>query len=215
VNAPRDAYPLTWPLGRPRTPAGARTRAKFGRRRQSAHGNWTVRDALTIPQALERVREELRLFGAEQVVISTNVELRIDGLPRGDRRDPTDPGVAVYFRLNNQPRVISCDGWDRVADNLAAIAATIDAKRGEMRWKTGTADQAFAGYAALPPLEPKKPWFEILGFKEGQALPADVIESRRRSLLLQHHPDRGGSASLAAEINAAADEGIQATEARP
>lgn len=210
-----EAYPLCWPVGRPRTPAGAREQARFGSlsKTKSLTGDWTNvrRVSLTLAQGRDRLLHELSLFNAQRIVISTNVELRQDGLPYSNRRSPDDPGVAVYFRLNNQPRVITCDGWDTVADNLAAIAATVDAKRGEMRWKTGTADQAFAGFLALSPLPPKTPWHRILGFRDDEKVTTDMIEAKRRALLEQHHPDRGGDGNVAAEVNAAADEGLSST----
>jgi hypothetical protein len=57
----------------------------------------------------------------------------------------------VYFKLHGKDRVLACDKWDRVADNIAAIAAHIDAIRRQDRYGVGTIDQAFAGYSALPP----------------------------------------------------------------
>ena len=38
---------------------------------------------------------ELKRLGARGMVLSTNVELRQDGLPYSNRRRPEDPGVAV------------------------------------------------------------------------------------------------------------------------
>ena len=62
---------------------------------------------------------------------------------------PDDPGVAVYFQLHDKERVLACDKWDTVADNIAAIAAHIDGIRRQDRYGVGTIDQAFAGYSAL------------------------------------------------------------------
>jgi hypothetical protein len=44
-----DRFPLSWPLGWPRTPVGRRTRAKFG------SGEALSRRSLTLAQALERL----------------------------------------------------------------------------------------------------------------------------------------------------------------
>ena len=80
---------------------------------------------------------------------------------------PDDPGVAVYFQLHDKERVLACDKWDTVADNIAAIAAHIDGIRRQDRYGVGTIDQAFAGYSALPPpggtSRPTRPWHEVLG----------------------------------------------------
>jgi hypothetical protein len=93
---------------------------------------------------------ELRLLGATEVILSTNIELTQKGLPYSNRRQPDDPGVAVFFKLKKQSLALACDKWDRVADNVWAIALHINAIRGQSRWGVGTIEQAFMGYAALP-----------------------------------------------------------------
>lgn len=66
------AYPLQWPEGWPRTPYGAReTDARF---RGPTYG-------LTFGRARDQMLAELELLGAKNVVISSNLELRQDGLP--------------------------------------------------------------------------------------------------------------------------------------
>lgn len=79
------AYPLSWPLGKPRT--GYRTAASFKTSLADA------RDGLLL---------ELARMSANEVVLSTNMELRRDGLPYAQRRQPLDPGVAVYFPWKGQ-----------------------------------------------------------------------------------------------------------------
>lgn len=53
--------------------------------------------------ALARLKEELGRLGARYPVVSSNVELRRDGLPLSGRPEPHDPGVAVYFQLAGRP----------------------------------------------------------------------------------------------------------------
>lgn len=48
-------------------------------------------------KARDQLLAELRLLGAKGLVVSTNVELRLDGLPYSESRHIADPGVAVYF----------------------------------------------------------------------------------------------------------------------
>lgn len=209
MNAPDTAFPLSWPVGWPRCPESRRTRAKFGNVRevQSAHnpGNtWKQRGSLTIAGARDRLLAELARLGAARIVLSTNIRTRNDGLPYSNAAEPDDPGAAVYFRLKGQPRVLACDKWDRVADNIAALAKHIEAIRGQVRWGVGSLDQAFGGYLALTAVGARKHWTEILRVSADATL-ADV-EAKRIALLRKHHPDRGGSHAQAAEINAAADE---------
>ncbi|MFL6228071.1 MAG: J domain-containing protein, partial [Pyrinomonadaceae bacterium] len=148
-----NAYPLSWPLGWPRH--AVRIRSRFGK--------WNAPPS--VAQGAKKVLAELKRMGVDDhaVVISTNIELRLDGLPRSDRRAPTDPGAAVYFRLwNDQRKVLACDKYVTVGDNLYAIGLTIEATRGIERWGSVTVEQAFAGYVALEEKTTKSCW-EVLG----------------------------------------------------
>lgn len=148
------AHPLAWPMGIPRH-HGARQVARFSSTKRvpaAAPGGISYRQSaeLTLTQAVERVLTELGRFSGERIVISTNIEPRLDGLPRAGQRQPEDPGVAVYFYLRKKPYCLPCDRWTTVADNLAAVAAHLGAMRGMDRWGVGTVEQAFTGYLRLP-----------------------------------------------------------------
>jgi len=185
------ASPLAWPIGWKRTHASDRTAARFRKASKRQYdGSWQAQRDLTIAEAVERVRAELQRMGIhdDDLVISTNLELRLDGLPRSNQREPTDPGVAVYwvdhFDFSQPPRCMAIDRYDRVADNLAAVAATLDAMRAiERHGGAEILERAFSGLAALP--APARPdWRDVLD-------PADPEGSYLR-LRSQHHPDRGG-----------------------
>lgn len=213
MNAPDSAYPLSWPIGWPRCPKP--TRAKFGAvvEKQSASdpsARWKQRSNLTIAGARDRLLEELQRLGARQVVLSTNVRTRNDGLPVSNAAEPADSGVAIYFRLKGEPRALACDKWDRVADNIAALAKHIDAIRGQVRWGVGSLEQAFGGYKQLTAAEAVKPWWDILGVASDT--PQPEIDRARDNLLMKHHPDRGGSHARAAEVNAAYDQAVRSRE---
>ena len=194
-----EAFPLSWPVGRPR--AKYRERARFG----SKGPGYGVQQ-LSIYASLERLRGELGRLSAGGVVVSTNIPVRLDGLPYSKTRAPNDPGAAVYFRLKGQAHCLACDKWDRVADNIAAIAAHIGAIRGQARWGVGDLAQAFAGYRALPAVSIKKPWHEILGVPEQSS--TDEIRTKFRELAQRHHPDHGGNGNQMAEITAAYNEAM-------
>jgi len=144
------------------------------------------------------------LLGATGVVLSSNIPLRQDGLPYSNVTEPRDHGVAVYFRIKGEPRVLATDRWNKCAHNFVALAKHVEAMRGQLRWGVGSLEQAFGGYKALPAMGASKPWFEILGVKEDA--PLIQIEAKRMELLRRHHPDVGGDANQAAEINAAYDQ---------
>ena len=195
------AYPLSWPAHWPRRKIGQRTRANFGRVETKQYSyspnTYRQREQLTIAQALTRLRGELDRLAARDVVISTNVELRRDGLPMSGRREPDDPGVAVYFALSGQRRCLPCDRWDRTADNLAAVAKHIEAIRGMDRWGVGNVEAMFAGFKALPG-------------GEGPTIRQAMTSGEAQALLdryggiknakLKTHPDRGGSAEEFARV---------------
>jgi hypothetical protein len=197
-----EAFPLSWPPGWPRTPPGKLQRARFSVRVQDS--TYRMKGQVTLYVGRERLLDELRRLGAQSVVLSTNIPVRLDGLPYSKAAEPKDHGVAIYFRIKGEPRVLACDKWDRVADNMAALAAHVEAIRGQLRWGVGSLEQAFGGYRALTAMGARKPWHEVLGVSEGASL--GQIEDARNELLMRHHPDRGGSHSMAAEINAAYSE---------
>jgi len=137
-------YPLDWPVGKSKTKDPVRSRFK------------TRGKLWTVAKAYKHLTTELERFDAVQFVISTNVELRIDGSPRSDRREPDDHGIAVYFtrldhRGNEKPYCMAVDVYDRVADNLHALALVIESYRSIERHGGGELlEQATAGFAALP-----------------------------------------------------------------
>lgn len=194
---------------------GPTRRARFGKARgvygtrrnerglDESYLRYTTKDRLTVAGGRDRVLIELERMGAQAdtVVISTNVELRRDGLPMSGRRDPEDPGVAVYWIRGGQARCMAVDRYDTVADNLAAIAATLDAMRAiDRHGSAEILDRAFSGFVALP--APEQP-FQVLGVSATAS--DDEIERAYRRLAAQHHPDRGGDAETMARINAARD----------
>lgn len=192
-----NRYPLAWPAAWPR--ARSRRSASFGAM-TGANGG---KKKLSPTDSMDRLEHEIDAIGATEPLLSTNLELNLSGKPRGDRSEPVDPGAALYFKYKGKDTVLACDKWDRVADNIAALAKHIEALRGQERWGVGTLAQAFAGYQALPAPEQ---WWQILGLS-GSAKPSD-IEAAHRRLIVKAHPDNGGSDAQAARINRARDEGL-------
>lgn len=213
-----NAYPLSWPDGWKRTPEPRRERAKFRARqtRTRQHGDgssssWTQKRDLTIADGVERVRQQLDLMRvSDDYVISTNLELRLDGLPRSNQRAPSDPGVAVYWKDGDATRCMAIDRYDRVQDNLAAIAATLDAMRAiERHGGAEILDRAFTGFAALPPPEDSdRGWWVVLGVKRDAS--AEDIKTAYRRLASANHPDRGGDAERMAEVTRAYQQALGA-----
>lgn len=201
MNAP-TRYPLRWPEGWKRTPSYQRKTATFSRQGK----------ALTVFDGVQRVLDELQRLGVHQddVIVSTNLQTRLDGLPRSNQGRPGDPGVCVYWKPAKHPmRCMAVDRYDEVQDNLAAVAATLEAMRSiERHGGAAILDRAFTGFAALPaPDSGRRDWWTVLGLQP-EASATDIREAFNR-LAREHHPDRGGSNERMAEIILARDAGLK------
>lgn len=184
------SYPLQWPPHRPRS-----------KHQRSAKFDTSLR------QARDGLMNNLRLLGAKNVVLSSNLELRLDGIPYANQREPRDAGIAVYFSYCGKSMCFSCDRWNRVRDNVRAIEKTIEAMRGIERWGTGEMVQAaFSGFEALPSPDAvddaqHSSWWIVLG------VPHDASESDIRAAYKSKARELGGTT---VELNAARDAALLA-----
>ena len=184
-----QAYPLSWPDGWPRTPYGRRGPSRFGK-------NLGARE-------IEKLQNKLRLLDTRNVVISSNVPLRQDGLPyasqAGKRCD--DPGVAVYFTLKGKALSMARDRYHTPWENIRSLILAINAIRSIERHGGSTMmERAFAGFAAIAPPDWKKPWREVFGLKPDWR---GDIGALYREKARNRHPDAGGSDTLMSELNVA------------
>lgn len=179
-----EAFPLYWPEGWPRTKTYRREDSRF-------QPGGTAQESIYILHECERL-------GAQHIVISTNVELRRDGLPYSNRRQPEDPGVAVYFELDGRQQCIPCDRWRTVEENCRAVWKSIEALRGLNRWGAKSfVDAAFAGFEALP----APTWRGDLGLGADATL--NDAEDSYRKRARTAHPDAGGPPGVMEALNAA------------
>jgi hypothetical protein len=167
-----------------------------------------------IGEGTNRVLAELKTMGVPSwnVIISSDLRLRNDGLPYSvQATQHLDQGVAVYWKdRHGNRRCMAIDRYDRIADNLAAIAATLEAMRAiERHGGAEILDRAFTGFAALPAPAVQDAPHEVLGVDERAS--RDEIEYAYRRLAQQAHPDKGGSGEAMARINAARDAMLRAT----
>jgi hypothetical protein len=212
-------YPLAWPVGWKRTPDNRREYGRFGQREQKTGRNYASLEWITVSQACQRLLQELERMAVnpQDVIISTNVRTRLDGLPYSNEKEPQDPGAAVYWRDQAavggpNDRCMAIDRYNKVAQNIAALAATIEAMRAiERHGGAAILDRAFTGFAALPaPIVAgmKRPWREVLEYGNSPAQ-REAIQRHYRILASSAHPDKGGTAERMAELNAARDEALQ------
>lgn len=191
-----QAYPLAWPAGRPRTPARQRKIGRF-----TAQGR-----PIGMAQALDRVEAEVARLGGIYPLLSSDVLLRLDGRPRSGQPQPDDPGVCLYFQMGGKPYAMACDAYTKVEQNVAAIAAHIEATRAITRHGVATAAETLQAFMALP-APGGRHWTAVLGL--GKDATVDEVKAAHRRLLVERHPDRGGTDADMAEINAARDQALR------
>lgn len=191
-----EAYPLQWPVGYPRT--------KYPERNDRFDG--------TFAKSRDEIVYQLNKMGAKDVVISTNVPLRRDGLPYASFgvKDFGDNGVAVYFSIDKEPSVLCCDKWQRIEWNMRAIVKTIDAMRGLDRWGVSEIlKRVFTGFKAIPENTNSQAWYNILGVKEDAS--QNEIKSAYRNLSKVLHPDVGGNSNSFNTLTNAYQQGLKQT----
>jgi hypothetical protein len=203
-------------LGWKRTPSAKRTEGRFTTKRYSG----SRQEPVTVAEAVDRLLNELQRMavGERDITISTNVEPTLTGRPRSGERKPADPGVAVYWRDMGQNRCMAIDRYTDVAQNIAALAATIEAMRAiERHGGAAILDRAFTGFAALPaPIVAgmKRPWWEVLECAP-TSRSSEVIEHSFRRMASRYHPDKAPQGEQEeftrrmAEINQARDEALR------
>lgn len=184
-------YPLAWPLGWKRTQRPERSR--FANVSISSESNEIVR--------------QLHLMGARNIIISSNMRYRQDGMPYANQGYIEDVGVAVYFDLNGDQQCIPCDKWGSLGDNIRAIAKTIEALRGIERWGAKEmVNAAFRGFKALPESiimgeRVAKAWYEVL--QVSQNADPEIVQAAYKRMLHKTHPDTGGNDFAFQEVQVA------------
>ena len=194
------AFPLQWPDSWPRTAVMARRRAAY---------------KVTSGRAVDDLMESLRKLRAKSIVVSTNIETKRDGAPYANQKHIVDdPGVAVYWvdpKLGE--RVIACDRWVGVYDNVRAVWMALEALRAiERAGATQILERAFSAFGALPApkAEARRPWWEVLDIPVdfARSISPMMLDARFLELAAIRHPDKlnTGSKEAFQELQAAYEE---------
>jgi hypothetical protein len=189
----KQAYPLQWPVGYKRTIH--RVESKFKQ---------------TMERAQLELQNEVKRLGGKNLVVSTDLKYRPDGLLYADqiKRKVVDPGVAIYFRYKDKEISMCCDKYQTIWENIYALAMGIYALRGMERWGVSDfLDRAFSGFAALPEKASAPAWYNVLELSENAS--ADQIKERYRELIKKHHPDVGGSAEKFIQVKLAYEDAMK------
>lgn len=180
-----EASPLQWPNGWART----------------EHPKQSRFDNPTIAKSSSEIENEMRLFGGTDLIISSDLRLKKDGMPYSNQCEPDDQGVAVYFTWDGVQKVIACDTFNRIACNLWAVAKTINAMRGIDRWGCSEIiNKAFTGFEALPEKHSQE-WWEVLGVSKNAT--EKEVKSAYRKMSKKYHPDKTGESEKFLQIKEA------------
>ena len=188
-----DAFPLAWPQGYQKT--SRRIGSRFGS--QTLYKVWPI------------LRDEVRRLGGKDLIVSSNMPLRNDGIPYASKKEPDDPGVAVYFDRKGKPICLACDQYSRVWENAYAIAKTIEAMRAIDRWGVSDMlDRMFTGFMAITD-DAGKSLFSILGISPDAS--KEEITAAYRRKMKEVHPDLGGDPEAAGALTIVYRELMDAT----
>lgn len=204
-----DAYPLSWPEGWARTPKYRRKRSRY---------------RVDLKKAVKHLHDNLAKLGALKgsIIISSNVPpMNALGVPRNDGVQVEDPGVTVWWTTKaHGERVIACDKWESVRDNVRAAGIAIEAMCNiERAGASQVLERAFSAFGALPAGEQAqtvRPWWEVLGFPHEvlEHLSIFIVEAKFRELSKRAHPDKGGSEQEFKELNQALESARQHYEGK-
>lgn len=188
----------------PRTPADRR------RSRYAFSAGWA--------STLELLESELRHLQAREVVLEADFreqDLRLDGMPRSNARQPVDPAVRLSFGSKHGPLVYQCDSVDAWQGNVRSIALGLQALRAVDRYGITRRAEQYRGWRQIgggPAVVPDAPMdreqaavnLVSLAFRDGPVAPhvANLLAGRldlnavARRAQRHAHPDTGGSAEL-------------------
>jgi len=173
---------------------------------------------------LDDLERELTHLGARDITVATGhrrEDIRNDGWPRANARQPHHPGVIVYFQSRHGALSFACDTFTDWKDNLRGVGLTLEALRAVDRYGATKRGEQYRGYAALPsatdeaaPDARREAAARLLregGYQVSDANVATVLRDPDQlkkvygAAVLRAHPDQGGTAERFMAVRAAAD----------
>lgn len=181
---------LDWPANWPRTPPEKRVDSRFGRLQTTQRETYSFRSKKHLPftDAYQRVVSETTRADASQLVVEHDGEYTVRGDPLVGKREPDDPGVIVRWTRAGKQYALPCDKYRTRAENLGAIAATIEAMRIIERHGVLSTEQSYRAAEALPAGNVHHVVLNV-----GANATEEEIEAAFRKLARAKHPDAGGS----------------------
>lgn len=190
-----EAFPLYWPAGYKRTTVRIGSRFK-----------------VTMDSAQRFLHLEINRLGGRELIVSTNIPVRKDGMLYADwmSKKIDDPGVAIYFKYKGKDISMCCDQYERIWENVYALGKGIEALRGMDRW--GVSDfleRAFTGFTAIPETIETFNCFDILEITS-KADRNEIKQAYHKKAMILH-PDKGGDPAEFNKLKVAYDQAITFT----
>lgn len=179
--------PLRW-TG-PSTPASRR------------RSRWTFKAGWQ--DTLDLLGRELEHLHAKDIVIEADFreqDLRLDGMPRANARQPEHPGIRLAFESKYGPLVYATDSCAFWQHNVRSIALGLEALRAVDRYGVTKRGEQYTGWKELDSkpavITPSEAWktLRALARVNEHLAPASLTEERIISLARRRsHPDYEGT----------------------
>lgn len=157
------------------------------RSRSTFKATWT--------STLRLMENELLHLDAKLVVIQadfTENDIRNDGLPKANARQPAHPGVRIAFESRHGPLTYATDSCDFWQHNVRSIAVGLEALRAVDRYGVTKRGEQYTGWKQLPSANSAGP---TLSQMDAAAIirPHGTFKAARFAT----HPDRNGGDATA------------------
>lgn len=189
------SYPLFLPEEWPRTPYAKQKRSKY---------------EVLFGQAQNEAIASLRRMGVKQWSVSSNLRVQKGAPPTEGKGAREDPGVALWWLdpKRNETRVIACDMYPSVRENVRAIGLALEGLRAiERSGATQILERTMQTFASKGLPAPKPEWVYTLGLT-GYPDSIAHVEQAFRERSKSAHPDAGGSHELFLELQSAREQAL-------
>ncbi|SDU42279.1 hypothetical protein [Jiangella alkaliphila] len=143
---------------------------------------------------------ELWELGAEALIVEadfTERDIRLDGLPKGNARQPVFPGVRLSFDSRHGPLQYATDSCAFWQHNVRSIALGLESLRAVDRYGITRRSQQYTGFRAITGGN------GVSTVAEAKAV-IDQYGGTVRAAMRATHPDTGGDADAFRRVAAAA-----------
>lgn len=165
---------------------------------------------------------ELWQLDATDVVIEADFreqDIRLDGLPKGNARQPQHPGIRLFFGSKHGPLMYGTDAYELWQHNLRAIALALEALRAVDRHGVTRHGEQYTGWKAIANTPAPMTFREARDFLCQHSQP-DAVQMARlsspepttrevaaaalyRRAARALHPDAGGDAAASQKLGEA------------